>query len=69
MRARQKGEHASRRQRRIVSSYLTIYMNRAVPRDELAEVLCGDELPATWEKRAEESDGARAVPRERLARA
>lgn len=31
-------------------AYLTAQKGRPVPRDELAEVLWGDELPATWEK-------------------
>jgi YVTN family beta-propeller protein len=33
-----------------VFAYLAAQQGRAVPRDELAEVLWGDELPATWEK-------------------
>ncbi len=38
------------RQGRIVFAYLTAQNGRAVPRDELAELLWGEELPATWEK-------------------
>jgi YVTN family beta-propeller protein len=38
------------RQGRIVFAYLAAQQGRAVPRDELAEVLWGNELPATWEK-------------------
>jgi SARP family transcriptional regulator, regulator of embCAB operon len=38
------------RQGRIVFAYLAAQNGRAVPRDELAELLWGDELPATWEK-------------------
>jgi SARP family transcriptional regulator, regulator of embCAB operon len=33
-----------------VFAYLAAQQGRPVPRDELAEVLWGDELPATWEK-------------------
>jgi peptide/nickel transport system substrate-binding protein len=33
-----------------VFAYLAAQNGRAVPRDELAEILWGDELPATWEK-------------------
>jgi YVTN family beta-propeller protein len=33
-----------------VFAYLAAQKGRPVPRDELAEVLWGDELPATWEK-------------------
>jgi DNA-binding SARP family transcriptional activator/streptogramin lyase len=33
-----------------VFAYLAAQNGRAVPRDELAELLWGDELPATWEK-------------------
>jgi YVTN family beta-propeller protein len=33
-----------------VFAYLAAQQGRAVPRDELAEVLWGDELPATWDK-------------------
>jgi DNA-binding SARP family transcriptional activator len=33
-----------------VFAYLAAQNGRAVPRDELAEVLWGDELPVTWEK-------------------
>jgi branched-chain amino acid transport system substrate-binding protein len=38
------------RQGRIVFAYLAAQSGRPVPRDELAELLWGDELPATWEK-------------------
>jgi peptide/nickel transport system substrate-binding protein len=38
------------RQGRIVFAYLAAENGRAVPRDELALILWGDELPATWEK-------------------
>ena len=38
------------RQGRIVFAYLAAQNGRPVPRDELAEVLWGEELPATWEK-------------------
>jgi DNA-binding SARP family transcriptional activator/sugar lactone lactonase YvrE len=38
------------RQGRIVFAYLAVQNGRAVPRGELAEVLWGEELPATWEK-------------------
>ena len=38
------------RQSRIVFAYLAVQKGRAVPRDELAEVIWGEELPATWEK-------------------
>lgn len=38
------------RQGRIVFAYLAAQKGRPVPRDELAEVLWGDELPPTWEK-------------------
>jgi DNA-binding SARP family transcriptional activator/streptogramin lyase len=38
------------RQGRILFAYLAAQNGRAVPRDELAELLWGDELPATWEK-------------------
>ena len=38
------------RQSRVVLAYLSLQNGRAVPRDELAEVLWGDELPATWQK-------------------
>lgn len=31
-------------------AYLAAQKERPVPRDELAELLWGDELPATWEK-------------------
>ena len=38
------------RQGRIVFAYLAAQKGRPVPRDESAELLWGDELPATWEK-------------------
>jgi YVTN family beta-propeller protein len=38
------------RQGRLVFAYLLAEESRAVPRDELAEVLWGDAPPATWEK-------------------
>ena len=38
------------RQGRIVFAYLTVQHGRSVPRDELAELLWGEDLPATWEK-------------------
>jgi SARP family transcriptional regulator, regulator of embCAB operon len=38
------------RQGRIVFAYLAAQNGRPVPRDELAEVLWGEDLPATWEK-------------------
>jgi SARP family transcriptional regulator, regulator of embCAB operon len=38
------------RQGRLVFAYLLVEEGRAVPRDELAEVLWGDAPPATWEK-------------------
>src|SRR5215510_10681156 len=38
------------RQGRIVFAYLAAQKGRPVPRDELAEVLWGEELPATWDK-------------------
>jgi YVTN family beta-propeller protein len=38
------------RQGRIVFAYLAAQKGRPVPRDELAELLWGEELPATWEK-------------------
>jgi YVTN family beta-propeller protein len=38
------------RQGRILFAYLAAQNGRPVPRDELAEVLWGDALPATWEK-------------------
>jgi DNA-binding SARP family transcriptional activator/streptogramin lyase len=38
------------RQSRLVFAYLLAAEGRAVPRDELAEVLWGDAPPATWEK-------------------
>src|SRR5262245_59229290 len=38
------------RQGRILFAYLVAQKARPVPRDELAELLWGDELPATWEK-------------------
>jgi DNA-binding SARP family transcriptional activator len=42
--------HFPGRQGRIVFAYLAARRDQAVPRDELAEVLWGDQLPATWEK-------------------
>jgi YVTN family beta-propeller protein len=38
------------RQGRILFAYLAAQHGRPVPRDELAELLWGDNLPATWEK-------------------
>jgi class 3 adenylate cyclase/DNA-binding SARP family transcriptional activator len=38
------------RQGRILFAYLAAHHGRPVPRDELAELLWGEELPATWEK-------------------
>lgn len=38
------------RQGRIVFAYLAAQKERPVPRDELAELLWGDDLPATWDK-------------------
>src|SRR5262249_1352670 len=38
------------RQGRVVLAYLIAEHGRPVPRDELAEALWGDRLPATWEK-------------------
>src|SRR5215470_1548053 len=38
------------RQGRILFAYLAAQRGRPVPRDELAQLLWGDELPATWEK-------------------
>ena len=38
------------RQGRIVFAYLAAQNGRPVPRDELADLLWGDELPATWVK-------------------
>jgi DNA-binding SARP family transcriptional activator/streptogramin lyase len=38
------------RQGRILFAYLAAQKGRPVPRDELAELLWGEELPATWEK-------------------
>jgi class 3 adenylate cyclase/DNA-binding SARP family transcriptional activator len=38
------------RQGRILFAYLAAQNRRPVPRDELAELLWSDELPATWEK-------------------
>jgi class 3 adenylate cyclase/DNA-binding SARP family transcriptional activator len=38
------------RQGRIVFSYLAAQHGRPVPRDELADLLWGNDLPATWEK-------------------
>lgn len=38
------------RQGRIVFAYLALQKGRPVPRDEVAEVLWSEELPATWDK-------------------
>jgi DNA-binding SARP family transcriptional activator/streptogramin lyase len=38
------------RQGRILFAYLAAQKGRPVPRDELAELLWGEHLPATWEK-------------------
>src|SRR5580765_4450434 len=38
------------RQGRILFAYLAAHKGRPVPRDELAELLWGENLPATWEK-------------------
>ena len=38
------------RQGRILFAYLAVQHGRSVPRDELAELLWGENLPATWEK-------------------
>ncbi len=38
------------RQGRILFAYLAVQHGRSVPRDELAELLWGEGLPATWEK-------------------
>src|ERR1044071_8955211 len=38
------------RQGRILFAYLAVHHGRSVPRDELAELLWGEDLPATWEK-------------------
>jgi pentatricopeptide repeat protein len=38
------------RQGRILFAYLAAQKGRPVPRDELAELLWGEQLPATWEK-------------------
>lgn len=38
------------RQGRILFAYLAAQGERAVPRDELAQLLWGDDLPATWDK-------------------
>jgi DNA-binding SARP family transcriptional activator/streptogramin lyase len=38
------------RQGRILFAYLAAQKGRPVPRDELAELLWGEDLPATWEK-------------------
>jgi len=37
-------------QGRVVFAYLAVQEGRSVPRDELAEAIWGEELPATWEK-------------------
>jgi DNA-binding SARP family transcriptional activator len=39
------------RQGRILFAYLVAHKGRPVPRDELAQLLWGDELPATWGRR------------------
>jgi len=38
------------RQGRLLFAYLVVEQGRPVPRDELAEVLWGEALPATWDK-------------------
>ena len=38
------------RQGRILFAYLAVQHGRSVPRDELAELLWGEDPPATWEK-------------------
>ena len=38
------------RQGRLLFAYLAVAQGRPVPRDELAEALWGEELPATWDK-------------------
>jgi len=38
------------RQGRLLFAYLVAHDGRAIPRDELAGVLWGDDLPATWQK-------------------
>src|SRR4029450_14061855 len=38
------------RQGRILFAYLAAQHGRPTPRDELAELLWAEELPATWEK-------------------
>jgi ABC-type transport system substrate-binding protein/DNA-binding SARP family transcriptional activator/streptogramin lyase len=38
------------RQGRLLFAYLVLEQGRPLPRDELAEALWGDTLPATWEK-------------------
>ena len=38
------------RQGRLLFAYLVAEQGRAVPRDELAEVLWGDAPPPTWDK-------------------
>jgi DNA-binding SARP family transcriptional activator len=42
--------HFPGRQGRLLFAYLVVEHARAVPRDELADVLWGDAPPATWDK-------------------
>lgn len=42
--------HLPGRQGRLLFAYLATENGRPVPRDELADLLWGDALPATWEK-------------------